>query len=76
MAMPDGITTQVHSNGKGALPAYIAMMQDLKTGEIQVVYDVQTKMITPAQLVDFQNLWIHVAETVMAKENEKLNDIL
>ena len=76
MAMPDGITMQVHSNGKGALPAYIAMMQDLKTGEIQVVYDVQTKMITPAQLVDFQNLWIHVAETVMAKENEKLNDIL
>lgn len=67
MSTPKGITLQVHSNGKGALVTYIAMMHDVDTNEIETVYDIQTRMVTPQQLVDFQNLWIHVVETVVAR---------
>ena len=76
MRMPDGIHMQVYSNGKGALPAYIALILDIGTGEIEVVYDIQKQMITPARLVDFHNLWIHVAETVLNNDTQNLNTLL
>lgn len=76
METPKGVKMQVHSNGKGALVAYMALMLDVKTDEIQVNYDVQTKMVTPEQLVEFQNCYIHVIETVLASPTTKLSEIL
>lgn len=73
---PDGVTMTVHSNGKGALVAYIALMHNVRTNEIHVVYDIQTRMTTPAQLVDFQNTFVHVVEAVLADSNSKLSEIL
>jgi len=54
----------------------MALMLDVKTDEIQVNYDVQTKMVTPEQLVEFQNCYIHVIETVLASPTTKLSEIL
>ena len=76
METPQGVRLQVYSNGKGALVTYIALMHDVKTDEIQVNYDVQTRMVTPAQLVEFQNNYIHVIEAVLANPTAKLSDIL
>lgn len=76
VSMPEGIRMQVYSNGKGALVAYIALMHDVRSGEIEVTYDIQKRMITPAQLVDFQNSWVHVVETVLAQDDKPLDDIL
>ena len=73
---PDGVTMQIHSNGKGALTAYIAMMLDVKTGQVFVNYDIQTKMTTPAQLADFQNLCVQITEKVIAQPDKKLSEIL
>lgn len=76
MNVPDGMSLQVHSNGKGALSAYIALIWDVKTNEICVNYDVQTQMCLPEQLIEFQNVYMHVVETVLANPDTKLNMIL
>lgn len=75
MTMPEGIKVQMHSNGKGALVAYIALVHDVRTNEIDMAYDIQTRMITPQQLVDFQNLFIHVVETAVSKPDIELNSL-
>lgn len=72
MAAPKGITLQVHSNGKGALFTYMALMHDLNTNEVYVNYDVQKLMVTPQQLIDFQNQYIRVIEAVLARPDEAL----
>ena len=75
MSTPKGISLRVHSNGKGALVTYIAMMHDIETNEIETVYDIQTEMVTPQQLVDFQNLWIHVVECVLARPEVPMKEL-
>lgn len=73
---PEGIDFQVHSNGKGALVAYIALMASSKKDEIEVIYDVQTRMITAAQLADFQNTFVRVIESVLSDPDTQIKDIL
>ena len=75
MKMPEGMRLQVYSNGKGALVTYMAMIYDVDSHEIYVNYDIQTKMVTPAQLVEFQNLYIHVVETVLANPDKPLEQL-
>ena len=72
MAAPKDITLQVHSNGKGALFTYMAMIHDLNTNEVYVNYDVQKLMVSPQQLIDFQNQYIRVIEAVLARPDEPL----
>ena len=76
METPKGVSLQVYSNGKGALVTYMALIHDIKTDEIQVTYDVQVLMVTPEQLIEFQNCYIHVIEAVLAQPKAKLSDIL
>ncbi|MCR5828136.1 MAG: hypothetical protein K6G53_06945 [Bacteroidales bacterium] len=76
MATPEGVTMQVYSNGKGALVTYMALIHDVNTDEIQVSYDVQTRMVTPEQLIEFHNCYIHVIEAALANPTAKLSDIL
>ena len=73
--MPEGVTMQIHSNGKGALPAYIALMHDLRSNEIHAIYDVQTKMCTAEQLIDFQNTYIRVVESVLDSPHKALEEL-
>lgn len=73
---PKGIRLQVYSNGKGALAAYIALMFDVDTKEIYVTYDVQRQMCSSLQLIEFQNIYIHVIESVLSQPDEILNKIL
>lgn len=72
---PEGIKFQIHSNGKGALVAYVALMVSSKTDEVDVIYDIQTKMTTPPQLAEFQNTYVHVIETVLDASDKKLNEL-
>ena len=75
VSFPEGVKLQVHSNGKGALTGYIAMMHNVDTNEIETVYDIQTRMITPQQLVEFQNTWMHVIEQVIARPEAKMKEL-
>lgn len=71
----DGVSMQVLSNGKGALAAYIAAMYDVDSRHIDVLYDVQTQMITASQLMDFHRLYLLVVGGVLAHPEEKLSRI-
>ena len=72
---PEGVKLQIHSNGKGALVAYIALMWDTRTNAIDVAYDVQTKMITPVQLMDYHNLFLETVEAVIKDSTTPLNKL-
>lgn len=41
---PQGVSIQIYSNGKCALPCYYAVLFDVDTHEMQFVYDVQKKL--------------------------------
>jgi len=73
--MPKGVSMQIHSNGKGALPAYIALMHDLRSNEIHAIYDVQTKMCSAEQMIEFQNMYTYVVETVLEAPDVALEKI-
>ncbi len=75
-AMPDGVSMQVLTNGKGSLPAYVALQHNVRTNEISVIYDIQTAMTTASQLIDFHNNYIRVIERVIACSNESLNEVI
>ena len=72
---PKGVRLQVWSNGTGALVTYLAMMHDVDTNEVTVNYDIQTKMVTPEQLIEFQNLLTHVIEAVLDKPAAPLAEL-
>lgn len=74
-SQPKGMHLQIYSNGKGALPAYIALMLDVNTNEIHVHYDIQTQMCTPEQLIEFQNTYVNVIETVLKNPESKLDEV-
>ena len=73
---PKGVTMQVLSNGKGALATYVALMLDVNTNVISVVYDIQDKMTTAGQLMEFHNAYLQTIEAVLNRPTEKLSDIL
>ncbi len=72
---PDGVSLQVLSNGRCALPAYIAFMHNLKSGEMEAVYDVQTAVVSPQAMVDFQNLLLRVTEAAIESPDTALNEL-
>lgn len=71
-----GVRFQLHSNGKGALTTYVAIMHDVVNNEISINYDVQRLRITPVQLIDFQSLYIRVMEKVIARPDTPLKEIV
>ena len=75
VSMPDGIKFQLYTNGKGALPAYMALMHNVKTNEIHAMYDVQVKMCNTDQMIEFQNTYINVIEAVLQKPEAPLNEL-
>ena len=70
-----GVELQLYSNRKGALTAYIALMHDTVTNEVEVIYDVQEVMISAEQLIDFQSQLVHNIETVLDNPHSKLSEL-
>ena len=54
---------------------YIAIMHDVKRNEVFINYDVQKLLVTPAQLIDFQNVYNRVMEKVLARPDAPLNEL-
>ena len=73
---PAGVSMQVCSNGKGTLCAYVALMFNPDTFELQAVYDVQPIMTSPVELTEFQNVLIRTIEAVLESPEKKLGEIL
>lgn len=75
VVMPEGLEFMVYSNGKGALPAYIAQLYDVKNNEINMAYDVQSKIISESDVEDFHNKYVNVIKQILKKPQIKLDDI-
>ena len=72
---PEGVKLMLHSNGKGALATYVAIMMDINTHAMTIVYDQQTEMGTPQDLVEFNNRLVGVIEKVLDNPEEILEKI-
>jgi phosphotransferase system glucose/maltose/N-acetylglucosamine-specific IIC component len=75
VAFPKGVSFQLHSNGKGALAAYVALMLNTDTNEVYAMYDVQTQMCTTNQMLDFQNTYVNVIEAVLKNPEAPLGEL-
>lgn len=75
MIMPEGVEFMIYSNGKGALPAYLAQLYDVKNNEITMAYDVQSKITSERDVADFHNMYLNVLKQVMDNPQVKLGDI-
>ena len=73
--IPGGVEFNVYSNGKGALPAYVVQFLNAETHEIDMAYDVQTKIITESDVRIFHNRYLNVLRQVLENPQIKVSDI-
>ena len=75
MAFPKGVNFQMYSNGKGALATYMALMLNTENNEVYAMYDIQTEMCNADQMIDFQNTYVNVIETVLKNPEAPLGEM-
>ena len=73
--VPEGVTFDVYSNGKGALPAYLIQLFDTKTNSIRMGYDVHTKTTSEEHVARFHEMYKHVLNQVLENPQIQLRDI-
>ena len=73
--IPDGVEFDMYSNGKGALPAYVIQFLNSKTMEIDMAYDVQTKITTEDDVRTYHLLYLSVLNQVLDDPEIKISDI-
>lgn len=66
---------QVYSNGKCALPAYVALMWDVNTNDIDVIYDCYKKTHTPEDVEKFHKTYIKILNQVLENSEIQIKDI-
>lgn len=73
--MPEGVDFNIHSNGRGALPAYIVQLLNPKTNEITMAYDVQTRIISESDVARYHEMYLRVLSQVIDNPQIKLSDV-
>lgn len=73
--LPEGIEFDMYSNGKGALPAYVVQFLNAKTMEIDMAYDVQTKITSEEDVRAYHSLYLNVLRQVLENPQIKIADI-
>jgi len=75
MKKPEGMEFQVYSNGKCALPCYVAQLYDVDTGEISMAYDVQIKTTSEEHVKKFHDAYVGVIKQILNNPDIKVSDI-
>ena len=73
--IPEGIEFNMYTNGKGALPNYVIQFLNAKTNEIDMAYDVQTKITSEEDVRLFHTYYVNVINQVMDDPRIKVGDI-
>lgn len=73
--LPDNTEFEIYSNGKCALPAYLAQFYNVKTNEILMAYDCQTKIISKQDVECFHNKYVNLLKQVTTNPNMLLKDV-
>lgn len=73
--MPEGLEFNIYSNEKCALPAYIAVLYDLTKQEMQIAYDVQTKITTKEDVISYHEKLTNIIKQLLDNPQVLLKDI-
>lgn len=73
--VPEGVTFDIYSNGKGALPGYFIMLLDTRTNNIRMGYEVHTKTTSEEHVAKFHEMYKHVLNQVLDNPQIQLRDI-
>ena len=73
--MEEGYEFDLYTNGKGALPAYVIQLFNVKTNEIIMAYDVHTKTTSEEAIKNFHAMYLNVLNQVLDNPQIKLSDI-
>ena len=71
----NGIEFNIYSNGKGALPAYLAMLYNTNEGDANLAYDVQDKIISRDDVIRFHKNYISIINQIMDNPDILIKDI-
>ena len=71
----ENIRFDLYSNGKCALPCYVALLYDGVSNTGRMCYDVQTKIISGKDVETYHNNLLKVINIVMDNPSIKLKDI-
>ena len=74
--IPDGVEFDMYTNGKGALPSYVIQFLNAKTNDIDMAYDVQTKIISEEDVRIFHNCYVNVLKQVLDNPQIKVSEII
>lgn len=66
---------QVYSNGKCALPAYLALMWDIESNNIDMLYDCYTKTHKKEDIDKFHKTYLSILNQVLQNSQIKIKDI-
>jgi hypothetical protein len=73
--MPEGVEFDLYTNGNCALPAYVIQVFNTKTKEIDMAYDVQTKITGEEDVGNFHTYYLNVLKQVLDDPAIKVADI-
>ena len=71
----EDVKYDMYSNGKGALPCYIALLYDVVAGSARMCYDVQTKIIFEKDVAAFHNSYVKVLTQLASNADILLKDV-
>ncbi len=73
--MPEGVEFNLYTNGNCALPAYVIQVLNAKTKEIDMAYDVQTRITSEEDVSKFHTYYLNVLKQVLDDPGIKVADI-
>jgi len=73
--MPEGVEFNLYTNGNSALPAYVILVLNTKTKEVDVAYDVQTRITSEDDVNNFHTYYLNVLKQVLDNPGIKVVDI-
>ena len=72
---PKGVSIQMYSNGKFALPLYFGAMYDVNTHEIQVAYECQKKLYNESLVDNFHKNLMHIIDQMLNNSKTLVSDV-
>lgn len=72
---PEGVSFQIYSNNKCALPCYYAVLFDVNTHEMQFIYDAQKKLVCGEDIDRFHTAFEKIVDIMLGTSDPYLKEI-
>ena len=71
----EDVEFNIYSNGKGALPAYLAMLYNVNEGDADMAYDVQDQLMNEQDIIKYHKNYVSVINQIMDNPEIKIEDV-